>query len=202
MDQSHTRQNRDLYSGSQGNGVGRGGSWTPRGRGSGLRGDAPPFSGSRGVSYFGQDEQQSGAGQYDQGDHGSSLEKALSGISLGKTFSGSVDGSDANGRLQRAHSRGLESGSYPQRGYQTGPMRGGSGELGAYSPGRMGGRGEAFAPGQWQGRGRGMGPVRSNPTYVICAMHTRDSLPSAASGLMHASFCDVSACVPQSPYTA
>jgi hypothetical protein len=202
MDQYHTRQNRDLYSGSQGNGLGKGGPWTPRGRGSGLRGDAPPFSGSRGVSYFGQDEQQSGAGQYDQGDHESSLEKTLSGISLGKTFSGSVDGSDASGRLQRAQSRGLESGSYPQRGYQMGPMRGGSGELGACLPGRIGGRGEAFAPAQWQGRGRGMGPVRSNPTYLICAMHVRHSLPSASPGLMHAFFCEVVVYIPDNPYTA
>lgn len=122
------------------------------------RGDVSAFSGGRG--YFGQDEQS----LHDQVDHESSLEKTLSGMSLGKTFSGSVDGSDVSNRLQRAQSRGLEPGSYPQRGYHTGPMRGGSGDLSAYSPGRMGGRGEACAPGQWQGRGRGAGPVSSNPT--------------------------------------
>ena len=154
------RQNRDLYQNSQSNGMGRG-SWTPRGRGGFQRGEVSSFAGSRGVgSYFGEE------GGHDQGDHdvSSSLEKTLSGMSLGKTFSGSVDGSDASGRLQRAQSRGFE-GSYQSRGsYPMGPMRGGSGDLGTYSPGRMGGRGEACAAGQWQGRGRGMGPVRCNPT--------------------------------------
>ena len=155
MDQ-YRGSNRDLYS-SQGNGMGsRGGPYTPRGRGGFQRGDAS-FGGSRGFGYFPQEEH---TGVHDHhGNQDGGLEKALSGVSLGKAFSGSMDGSEASSRLQRAASRGLEPG-YPQRGYQPGLMRGGSDELGAFSPGSMGGRGEACAPGQWQGRGRGLGPVR------------------------------------------
>ena len=155
MDQ-YRGSNRDLYS-SQGNGMGsRGGPYTPRGRGGFQRGDAS-FGGSRGFGYCPQEEH---TGVHDHhGNQDGGLEKALSGVSLGKAFSGSMDGSEASSRLQRAASRGLEPG-YPQRGYQPGLMRGGSDELGAFSPGSMGGRGEACAPGQWQGRGRGLGPVR------------------------------------------
>ena len=148
----------------QHNGMGKSGSWTPRGgRGGFHRGDGAAFGSSRGgAGYFHDDQQHNANFSCGQDSNDKGLEKALSGISLGKAFSGSIDGSEGGNRLQRAQSRGLDPSSYPaQRGYQTGPMRGGSGDLGPYSPGRIGGRGEPGASGQWQGRGRGSGPVSS-----------------------------------------
>ena len=148
----------------QHNGMGKSGSWTPRGGRGGLhRGDGAAFGSSRGgAGYFHDDQQHNANFSCGQDSNDNGLEKALSGISLGKAFSGSIDGSEGGNRLQRAQSRGLDPSSYPaQRGYQTGPMRGGSGDLGPYSPGRIGGRGEPGASGQWQGRGRGSGPVSS-----------------------------------------
>ena len=67
-----------------------------------------------------------------------------------------MDGSDVSGRLQRAHSRGLEQAAYSQRGQQLNGR--GSGELVGF-PGRMGGRGDPMPGGYGPGRGRAVGPV-------------------------------------------
>ncbi len=153
------RSPRREYYGTHGNSVGRSPGWTPRSRGGLQRGEGSFGSGRDGApgSYYGQDEQHaSPAGHHDRFEEDCGLQKTLSNLSLGKTFSGSMDGSDVSGRLQRAHSRGLEQAGYPQRGQQLNNR--GSGELLGF-PGRMGGRGDAMPGGYGPGRGRGLAPV-------------------------------------------
>ena len=153
------RSPRKEYYEGHGNSVGRSPGWTPRSRGGLQRGEGSFGSGrhSASGSYYGQEEQHtSPAGQHDRFEEDCGLQKTLSNLSLGKTFSGSMDGSDVSGRLQRAHSRGLEQAAYPQRGQQLNGR--GSGELVGF-PGRMGGRGDPMPGGFGPGRGRAVGPV-------------------------------------------
>ncbi|CAL8469671.1 g9212 [Coccomyxa elongata] len=155
----HLRSPRKEYYQQPGNSVGRSPAWTPRSRGGLQRGEGPFGSGRDCGSgtYYGQDEQHiSPAGHHDRFEEDSGLQKTLSNLSLGKTYSGSMDGSEMSGRLQRAHSRGLEQVAYPQQRGQQLTGRG-SGELVGY-PGRIAGRGEHMPGPYGPGRGRAAGP--------------------------------------------
>lgn len=157
----HLRSPRKEYYQQHGNSVGRSPAWTPRSRGGLQRGEGPFGSGRDCGSgtYYGQDEQHiSPAGHHDRFEEDSGLQKTLSNLSLGKTYSGSMEGSEMSGRLQRAHSRGLEQVAYPQQRGQQLTGRG-SGELVGY-PGRIAGRGEHMPGPYGPGRGRAAGPVR------------------------------------------
>lgn len=157
----HLRSPRKEYYQQHGNSVGRSPAWTPRSRGGLQRGEGPFGSGRDCGSgpYYGQDEQHiSPAGHHDRFEEDSGLQKTLSNLSLGKTYSGSIDSGEMSGRMQRAHSRGLEQVAYPQQRGQQLTGRG-SGELVGY-PGRIAGRGDQMPGPYGPGRGRAAGPVR------------------------------------------
>lgn len=186
MEQHMRSPRKEYYQGTHGNSVGRSQAWTPRSRGGLQRGEGPFGSGRDSVSggYYGQDEQHaSPGGHHDRFEEDSGLQKTLSNLSLGKTFSGSMDGSDVSGRLQRAHSRGVEQAAYPQRGQQLNGR--GSGELVGY-PGRMGGRGDAMPMGYGPGRGRGAGPVSKKVDGVAAKLLTFFLAASLFKAALHA----------------